>query len=236
MSELLPDDDDTKARRNLLAFSAVILLLAWLRLPLVDIADKVGGATAAARLGKEPARLWTATAAILLYLAVRFHFFGGGREAFKKLTEKYNNLVHWDLDARMKAQSNTPDGTWWLSLPSVIDRAREKLAAYPYSGQPGVVFRFQQDTGTNEARWVFTGRATVTIMYVNDMNPPGVIFAHNDDIEYSVPLTSRFRIGARAFWLSWLFSEEAIAWMFPVWLALGAAGIVGFRLGQLAFS
>ena len=35
----------------------------------------------------------------------------------------------------------------------------------------------------------------------------------------------------KAMWLSWIFSEDAIELLAPVWLACGAALVSGFRIG-----
>ena len=67
--------DDSKRRRNLVVFSAAILLIGWLKIPAWAITEKFASSTVLGHDYTAPAtRLWVATLAILLYLMVRFWF------------------------------------------------------------------------------------------------------------------------------------------------------------------
>lgn len=231
-----PTDEDDKVRRNLVAFSAAVLLLAWLEIPLSAVTEKLVGA---AHRPLDPLRAWTAGAVVLFYLAVRFHFSGGGKTAFQELSKLWQMLVHWDLEARMEQVSRQDVHPHWWSAPldDVLEHADAKLAASGYAGKRDRHFQLQRDTSQNEARWTFAGRAKVEVAYWNSaMVPPTHILSHAEELDYKLPMWLRVLVSAKALWGSWLYSEQAVAWMFPVWLALAASAIVGYRLGQIAFS
>lgn len=233
---LVPTDEDKKVRRNLVAFSAAVFLLAWLGIPLSSVAEKLLGS---GQVRLHPLRAWVAAAGVLLYLAMRFHFSGGGKTAFKELGKLWLSNVHWGIDGLVKRQS-VPDRylSWWAPpIPEVLARAEAEFVQRGYSGERSIQLTFRQDTSRNEARWTFAGQADVEVTFLNPtVNPPTSIVSHTERIECNVPLSRRITVSAIALWRSWFFSEQAVAWMFPVWLALAASFIVGLRLGQLVFS
>jgi hypothetical protein len=68
-------DDDDKARRNLVVFSSLVVLAAWIRLPLTAVAEKLLSAPGGwAGPAVQPWRVWVAVLAVLAYLALRFRF------------------------------------------------------------------------------------------------------------------------------------------------------------------
>ncbi|RZL66416.1 MAG: hypothetical protein EOP81_00140 [Variovorax sp.] len=69
------DDEDGKIRRNLVAASAIVLLLAWLDLPLDQLAERLLGTNKnTTPISLEAERVWIAAIALLAYLALRFRF------------------------------------------------------------------------------------------------------------------------------------------------------------------
>lgn len=224
LSEAAPTDDDEKVRRNLVAFSAAVVLLAWLGIPFSAIAEKLVGV---AHPALNPLRTWTAGGAVLLYLAMRFHFTGGGKTAFDALTKLWWSNVHWQLDALMKREASAVSHqSWWTpSIAQAMNRAEDVFSKHGYSGEPLRTLQFRQDTSVNEARWTFVGGATMRVDFLNrNMSPPSIITHYTEDLRYKIPVGTAARVSARALWGTWLYSEEAVAWMFPIWLALAASG------------
>jgi hypothetical protein len=64
-------DDDDKIRRNLVVFSAAILLVAWLEIPIQALIDR---APAGATLKVSSLRAWGAAGVVLGYLVLRYRF------------------------------------------------------------------------------------------------------------------------------------------------------------------
>ncbi len=82
------DDDEGKARRNLVLASTVVLLAAWLELPLPGLIEKVTSLKAGESIS--PARAWAAVLAVLVYLVYRYDFSeeaAKGRETLKQAWE-----------------------------------------------------------------------------------------------------------------------------------------------------
>lgn len=65
-------DDDDKARRNLVAFSALVLAGAWLKLPPGGVVLRLLGADVAAQL--DLGRVWSLVLVVLVYLGHRYVF------------------------------------------------------------------------------------------------------------------------------------------------------------------
>jgi hypothetical protein len=235
LDDVTPSDEDGKVRRNLVAFSAAVVLLAWLQIPLASVAEKLLGTS---HHSLNPLRAWTAGAVVLFYLAVRFHFSGGGKAAFAELTKLWQTLAHWDLDARMKAVPGQWTKQKWLGTPieEVLQRAEATFTLSGYAGTRERHVILRQDISKNEARWTFSGRSHVEVTYWNPKSEPRThILSHSEEVSYSLPWWVCVLVSAKALWSSWLYSEQAVAWMFPVWLALAASGVVGYRLGQIGF-
>jgi len=75
------DDSKDKIRRNLVTVSAVILLLAWLDLPLNLIAERVIGVGGSMPIRLSAAKIWSASLILLLYLGWRFKHSSEAKEA-----------------------------------------------------------------------------------------------------------------------------------------------------------
>lgn len=86
----MDESDDSKIRRNLVVFSALIILLAWLRIPVGEIAagllklDKLSQPIQISQF-----RLWVACFAVLLYLSLRYRF----TKEWKEIGNTYRSNV-----------------------------------------------------------------------------------------------------------------------------------------------
>jgi len=100
-------DDDDKIRRNLVVFSAAVLVVAWLEIPVQPVVAKWLGAEGW-RL--HPVKLWLAVLAVDVYLILRFRFGDQTRETAEELTKVHRkrwrasvlNLIGGDFDAAKK--------------------------------------------------------------------------------------------------------------------------------------
>lgn len=88
------DDSDGRARRNLVVFSSLVILAAWLGIPPAAVADRAIG-PGGARLDEW--RVWTAVLAVLVYLLLRFRFAGEVRVAVGDALDEWRNRLYSDV-------------------------------------------------------------------------------------------------------------------------------------------
>jgi hypothetical protein len=228
------DDEDPKVRRNLITFSSAIVLFAWLELPMKAVTEKLVSASWTA----EPMRVWLAIAGALIYLAVRFHFIGGGKEAFRALGDWFQTNLHWQIDAFMRRVEHASVGRGVVRHPladaldmdmrtlveqgQIVSSAVRVISAKPQGYQSGKTWQFVGIAEVNLAWFDTSARATAAPLSSKE-------FA----VGYSLPWWQRTWYVLKAAWLSWIFSEQAIAGVVPVWLATTASFIVGLRLGAI---
>ena len=97
---MIGDDTDDKIRRNLVAFSSVVILGAWLGLPLSAVADRVLAAGTVDKL--EPWRVWSAVVAELVYLVLRFRFSKETRSDAFAAREEWRKVVRRQVERLLR--------------------------------------------------------------------------------------------------------------------------------------
>jgi hypothetical protein len=233
----LPEDEDGKVRRNLVAFSAGVLLLAWLRIPTSAVFQKLG---AQANWQPDPVRLWLAVSFVLFYLAVRFHFSGGGARAYKTLEETYQGVLEKRTGQLIVAEGSrdSPHSWWEPSLTDILASAEEgfksqKTGEFPAGLERTLAVSIADAYGRRTPKKL-EDEVKIEVTWVNRaMVPPTHVWTYASAARYRLPTVRRLLLRAQALWLSWFFSEAALALMAPVWLSLAASFLIGFRLGTL---
>jgi hypothetical protein len=219
----LPEDADDKVRRNLVSFSAAVLLLGWLQVPLQKVLEKVGVSDPV------PAwRAWAAAGAVLIYLWARFHCNGQGRDFVTKLKGKFDDQVYGYLHRRIGARPLREDVAAWISprpvevLQRGTQNMKEAAVAAP-DAVPEVFF--------NGERWKWTGSYRLNVQWIEGASR-FVKHQYAEDVSYRVPMPVAAMLWLRALWFSWFFSAEALSWVSPVALAALAGGVIVVRLAS----
>ncbi|WP_431106639.1 hypothetical protein [Variovorax paradoxus] len=83
------DDEDSKIRRNLIAVSSVILVLAWLKVPLDLVGERLLGVASKEGFNLSAKRVRAAALVLLVYLTLRFRFSNEQQEGMKTLRAEY---------------------------------------------------------------------------------------------------------------------------------------------------
>jgi hypothetical protein len=228
-------DDDDKVRRNLVVFSAGVVLLAWLRLPLTVATERLMGSTGTWQAS--PGRAWAAAAVVLMYLTARFYYTGGGRKAIDKLSKQYNVLLHLGIGRlvdKMASQSSIDSVcTWNPSVAELVQGwARDYAAAgHPLNISPRLSIGSRDRNGGNI--WSKSGKAEVRAFWAEGNNTPQKILYHQRaDVTYELRFPTRLRTSARAFCFSWVLSEDALSLLAPYLLASAAAIVISWKLGS----
>lgn len=220
------DDEDPKVRRNLVAFCALLLLFAWLQIPVSAITAKYFDKTPI-----DPLRLWLAAAVTLAYLYLRYHFTGGGGKAIsllqrlraEALDRLVSELVHRKYNDATSVQLR-PD------LDAILDDARVKAriqhADTDLNPRLLKVHAWRPDKedkceGEIELVFIWTTKGQSSFTTVSTA------------IQYALRSRTRLWTQLRAFWTSWVFSEGSLLHLAPILMSAGAAGLIAYRLWQI---
>ncbi len=237
------DDTDDKIRRNLVAFSSIIILGAWLGVPLAALADK---ALAAGTLDKvTPWRVWVAVVAVQAYLILRFRFSADTlaeaqmlRRAWALLYQsKVIRMLRRHLACYSKKQQASP--LFATSLADATDQAAAKFAvqigkAKESLGAPtliGAEFQFlnppRSPTDTDETApplEPYRGYVNIAFEWPNG----GASLAGST--EFRVIGWRRYALHVKTLWTLCIYSPEAMKLVIPSALAAVAAAIALFKL------
>ncbi|MNK85099.1 hypothetical protein D3C87_1049680 [compost metagenome] len=86
------DDEDSKIRRNLIALASVILLLAWLKVPLDLVGERLLGVASKGGFTISAKRVWSAALILLVYFSLRYRFSNEHQEGMKTLIAEYPDI------------------------------------------------------------------------------------------------------------------------------------------------
>jgi hypothetical protein len=86
------EGDDSKIRRNLVVFSTLVVSVAWLELPVAQIAS--GFFKLDKPLQVSPLKLWITCFLVLLYLTLRYRY----TKEFQKFASNYNHNVQQHMN------------------------------------------------------------------------------------------------------------------------------------------
>lgn len=116
------DDDDQKIRRNLVAFSSAVLLLAWLDIPFSALLGKLIDVKVSQ---PSDSRLWIAGLVVLTYLGIRYSFSAEGRKYRDELNRELQSIKVGTAIALAQRQADY--FSWTGHEPSVFSG---KLTSY----------------------------------------------------------------------------------------------------------
>jgi len=226
-------DDDDKVRRNLVVASSVTVLLAWLEVPLVAVADRLFGTKAD---GYAPSgwRVWLGALAVLLYLGLRFRFSHEVEQGIKDLQEasqiRYRILYLRnlrDLEVQIK-KGDLPPGPFRDEVEGQIQQGRR----YPHmaKGHDDLRPRIKFDTLNSEDIGAAKVQIPVTLMWdIPGQFEPNVM---HSTLEYEIPHGTSRRLRRRAFVYALIYSRGSMVLLWPIGLAGLAAGILMWKLWQ----
>jgi hypothetical protein len=169
------DDDDSRIRRNLVVAGGLVILAAWLDIPLDQLLEKIAGLVpdkTPGAPGIDPLRVWFAVLAVLTYLALRYRFALEGRRlarAYRRerglLVQRYvRGCVNGALLRYSRDGKDSP--IFYGELHTFANKATKSLEAKlegeqlarptvtasfiqieaPYRGNAGLNFIWQRDT------------------------------------------------------------------------------------------
>lgn len=222
------DDDDTKIRRNLVVFSAAVLLLAWLEVPFSALVSKL---VEPSQLQIENTKLSAAGLVILLYLAIRFSFSAEGSRYREALKRDLDHLLFRKVIAMARLQ------LWYHRLtgrePTIFAgklkrHLQEKSAGLETSiencERPRVDLSLSEH---GQTKWSYLFSTTVA-WHRNGKQVAAS--AGGSLLEVSVNGVDRFLVRVAAHLHTLLYSESSIQHLAPVIMGLAAGCLLSWRV------
>jgi len=235
------DDDDSKARRNVVIASGLVWLLAWLKVPAAALASKflsTAGATGIPTPGTpvlDPQRLWLAVLVALIYLGLRYRFSVEGKSASAVIREEWRSAHDILIGAMLgRALWRYTRFGWESGMPQYGLKPlgqRINAEAQDRQGDPKV---------TDDMRPVFTIQTFKLDLETYEGTvalAPSWHFANAPARKHSGGTTVVKLTGWRKYWLRFLaglrvvfYSSASIQHLTPWGLLLGAISISVWKL------
>jgi hypothetical protein len=220
------EDGDDKIRRNVVVASAIVLLVAWLDLPVQGLAEKLFSVKSDEASKIALWKVWSAVLALILYLGLRYRFSPAAKQAFEDVRAVWIERCLSDGSAIVQ-----------LDLLRMLN-FEERSAVY--RGDP---LKFLDPVGERDhdpSKRVFKvepqfegrswWRGTARILESAD----GSTVERISDAPFEIPLLTRLWTRIRILARMALYSELSLEFLVPATLAVVAAIVCATRLvGQL---
>lgn len=231
----MDDDTDAKIRRNLVVFSTLIVLVAWLQIPVGEIAvgllklDKLEKPLQLSQF-----RLWVACFAVLLYMALRYRFteeWGQfSREMYGINLNLQRALVQKTLDTALRRFHKTGKDSPLFhnhieQLASKVIRSQPEHERLEAKNRPlGVVKErlHPRSEWEGEAKLEFT-------RYVNTKGAKNNV-VYIEKVAFEIPERKQMEIKVVAFARSLFYSKFSVHYLVPFALAVAALTVVLYKL------
>jgi hypothetical protein len=218
----VPEDADDKVRRNLVGFSAAVLLVAWLNVPVQ------GWLQDALKVKTELVawKTWAAALAVLLYLTLRYRFSPDAEKLVNGLEREYSSvrfagilkLTTTDGERAFAQGRTTP-----VFGPNLLQIRQDLLKAHPeIETSPEHRVEFQVEEQEQGNPW--KGRIRISVIRRTSPNA-GQVLGPPRLLVFEVPRATRWKVRTRAFLLSWVYSGTSVNFLIPVALALLAGAV-----------
>lgn len=218
------EDEDSKVRRNLVVFGALILAFTWLEIPSALILERLLGTTAS---GIESWKLWGLNLCVLLYLSMRYYSSEEHQKAVQSIHRAMDierkqirrSIVQRHVDKVLAARDDARSDLFGHTLLPVLGITKKTSDA-----EAREVCAFVQETTIGDQPGWRTAELNVTVSD-NDMGLPVRIgFCLGPWRDAYVNSLATFR----ALWNTYGGTTVLSAWG----IALGAVSIAGWRLGS----
>jgi hypothetical protein len=219
------DDDDTKIRRNLVVFSAAVLLLAWLEIPFSSL---LGNLVGSGQAHPDDWRLWSAGLGVLVYLGSRYSFSAEGSRYAGALRGQYDLLLQRTV--------------FWLIRWQATTHIRRGIVPSAYAGE--FVEYIQKEIRRNGSPQGVDESSLAIGIYGEDARPwrfeasfntvaPAVPGTPREgrQTRAQVDIPKRYRIALTTWTRCWwvVYSQESVRHFFPAILGLAAASLLTLR-------
>lgn len=228
----MDEGDDSKIRRNLVVFSTLVLLVAWLDIPVTQLAS--GLLKTDKPIQPSPTRLWSACLAAHIYLIYRYfytadflrqwhEFLGSARSLQARYVTALltREIELFDKDRKRKSPYTT-------DLIQAVAAAGPGMRIIPRSGEDhSLRFRFD---GMSNGTDIFIGNLDVRV-YEGEVADTNSFIAHRT-LGYEITGLRKRVVKVRAYLVTLFRSQYTMGFAMPCVLTLGAALVILVKLYQ----
>lgn len=234
----MPEDEDTKIRRNLVVVSMLILLAVWLRAPLEGLAEALFKVKPVAE--NFAWRVWLAAGAMLLYFGLRFRFSDENLKSLDPLQAEYYQVEQkiirrWlarKLDRFVRSGSAGSLDTGGLA--TVVEAQRREIVENQRATGEAKLSRIRVEAasrssttyppvGSYELKYV---EADLSLSFVSNQGLAGT----GTRLGFDLPQFSRLQIRCSTLLWLLLYSKSSTQVLVPWLLAVLALGAVSYKV------
>ncbi|MDR6453909.1 hypothetical protein [Variovorax paradoxus] len=240
------DDEDSRARRNFLVASTLVILAWWLGVPFDQMSTKFLGFAPQGKTFEW--RVWFAAATALIYFALRFWF----SEASKKAIADYasdkvacssralRRWIRFETAMFVRFGENTPMPVMGTAFRTIAHAAVKKIqVAHDNTGHPARIVRIIVSGAT------FTLPNADSTTYPQPVWKSGVAFVqfvvrtpHGDDPSLDGAQPLGFELAFLGRTIAWfvstlettLFSKSGTGLLLPWWLGVAAMAVAVWKV------
>lgn len=222
------EDTPDKIRRNVVVFSAAVVIGWFLNLKVMDISKLFWSADFS---HVSVARLWIVVLAVLTYLLLRYRFDNSTNSQLVSLSEgleeKRKNYVYQYLCRELQKinRSGKISPIFGTSLLEEIEHQKEELQNehnQKYSWQLYADSPWSEGTPIEDADTIWNGRIHISEKYFSDGDHPRRMDHSGLLHDFSVPLGGRAWVEIHTFTHVALYSKSAVDLIAPIALAYAA--------------
>lgn len=230
------DDEDDKVRRNLVMFSMAILLFAWLDVPLAAVAAKLlGDKPEGPQVVLAPWKVWSAVAALLIYLILRYRFSDEASKGFSALRADQQAAYamrvarHLTSLASRVQGDRLAKGAFRDEIEAMIASAAERQNRVDtYSTiRPKARFALQ---GPTVNRGLDHNVQVMLAWEISGQKDPNLA---STAIRYTMPAPTNQWLHSIAWVRAFVYSKGALGHAWPTCIASAAAVVVAYKLASV---
>lgn len=222
------DDSEDKLRRNVVTFSALIIIASFLGLNITESFPVFGQQLAKV----SPFKFWIVVTVVLIYILLRHHFDGAGRVGRRNLADEYKYF----RGPKMRAALNTEitrllvGGNSSAFFPDPNDLHKEYLNIYAKASatqSPTVKFEVFKSV---DQQWNWDGETQTVASFAYETSATPTQEYFQAATFYRFPTGRRIQITLFAIYRTAIFSKSAVDVAVPYLLGAGALTVCVYRL------
>jgi hypothetical protein len=217
-------DEDDKVRRNLVMFSAAILLVAWLDVPIQGILQE----TLKFKTDVAQGRTWAAALVILAYLLLRYRFSEDAQSLVGGMDREFGGEVYTRVSkyATTRGEKRFADGAPDVAFGERMRIVRETFQAeFPHEYEAA---KWDMEVDPRDVASYWSGTVVVTVYAGTE--PEERKHLRSYPVTYKMPFMRRVPLALWAFCRSWVYSETSINYLTPVLMGVVAMIVVVWKL------
>lgn len=230
----MDESDDSKIRRNLVVFSTLVLLSAWLHISVGQIGKQIFTIDGTKL---DPLDVWLACYAALMYLLVRYRFTSDWGEFDRTFKGNVLELKYTLIDKVLNNALIRYHRFGWDSrmfMPTVKKFCEHETAAMAEdSGKTNLHRALAKVEAKNHNNSTWGGLASMSFTWPKDDPRMTAWNVEHREVPYAIPVAHRIIITLRSYLQTMIYSKSSIHYIVPVLLASAAFAVMIASIGSV---